>query len=222
MKKITILSTVKISEAYCELFAKNNIELVQHNFIKTSPVNFKLPKHGGGWIFTSKNAVEAVYLSKEKEKCDGMQHFCVGENTKSILIKNGQKVLKMSNNSIKLANFLKKMNKNENYIFCRGSIKNKDFTKFFQIHAMNLIEIPVYKTKLAPLKIDLTFDGIMFFSPSAIKSFIKKNQIQNSECFCIGETTSNFAKKFSDKTHFSLIPSVENVINQTINFFKND
>ena len=40
-----------------------------------------------------------------------MQHFCVGENTKSILIKNGQKVLKMANNSIKLANFLKKMNK---------------------------------------------------------------------------------------------------------------
>ena len=87
---------------------------------------------------------------------------------------------------------------------------------------MSLNEIPVYKTELVPKKIDCILDGIMFFSPSAIKSFVKKNTLNNSECFCIGKTTSAFAKNFSNKIHYSHEPSVENVINQTINFFKNE
>jgi len=62
----------------------------------------------------------------------------------------------------------------------------------------------------------------MFFSPSAIKSFMKQNTLNSSECFCIGKTTSAFAKNFSSKIHYPEIPSVDNVINQTINFFKNE
>jgi uroporphyrinogen-III synthase len=60
----------------------------------------------------------------------------------------------------------------------------------------------------------------MFFSPSAVKSYIKYNSIGNSICFCIGETTSSFVKKFSKKTYFSENPSIENVVKQTINSFK--
>ena len=82
-------------------------------------------------------------------------------------------------------------------------------------------EIAVYQTELVPEKINSTVDGIMFFSPSAIKSFMKKNTLNNSECFCIGKTTSTFAKNFSNKIHYCEKPSIENVIKQTINFFKN-
>ena len=222
MRKKTILSTIKLNKAQCQLFAKNNIELVQHNFIKTSVLNFELPNHKGSWIFTSKNAVDAVYSSNEKQKCNKMPHYCVGKKTKLSLLKNNQKVTKMSNNSIKLANFLIKSHKREKFIFCRGSIKNNDFSDFFKINDMDLSEVSVYKTELVPKKIESTLDGVMFFSPSAIKSFNKKNNLKNFECFCIGKTTSAFAQKFSIKTHFCDKPSIENVINQTINFFKNE
>ena len=93
MKQITILSTVKLEEKNKKLFEKNNIKLIQHEFINISSLEFKLPNHNGNWIFTSKNAVKAVYSSKEKIKCDKMPHYCVGENTKSLLLKNGQKVI---------------------------------------------------------------------------------------------------------------------------------
>tara|TARA_B100001093_G_scaffold88204_1_gene80210 strand:- start:155 stop:823 length:669 start_codon:yes stop_codon:yes gene_type:complete len=222
MRKKTILSTIKLSEAQCELFSNNGIELLQYNFIKITPLSFELPSHTGSWIFTSKNAVDAVYSSNEKLKYNKIPHYCVGEKTKSALVKNGQKVIKMSNNSLKLANYLINNHKNEKYVFCRGSIINKDFSNFFYTNKMNLNEIPVYKTELVPKKIDCILDGIMFFSPSAIKSFMKNNKLNSSECFCIGETTSAFAKKFSSKIHYANVPSVENVINQTINFFKNE
>ena len=222
MKKTTILSTIKLNKAQCELFSNNDIELLQYNFIKIAPLSFELPKHNGSWIFTSRNAVDAVYSTSEKIKCNKMPHYCVGEKTKSVLVKNDQKVIKMSNNSLKLANFLKINHKNEKYIFCRGSIINKDFSDFFYTNEMSLNEIPVYKTELVPKKIECILDGIMFFSPSAIKSFMKKNTLNNSECFCIGKTTSAFAKNFSKKIHYSDKPSIDNVINQTINFFKNE
>ena len=32
-----------------------------------------------------------------------------------------------------------------------------------------------------------------------LKSFLKKNTLNSSECFCIGKTTSAFAKNFSNK-----------------------
>lgn len=222
MRKKTILSTIKLSKEQCDLFSNNDIELLQYNFIKITPLSFELPIHNGSWIFTSKNAVDAVYSTSEKIKCNKMPHYCVGEKTKLALIKNGQKVIKMSNNSLKLAIFLTNNRKNEKYVFCRGSIINKDFSDFFYTNEMNLNEVPVYKTELVPKKIESILDGIMFFSPSAIKSFLKKNTLNSSECFCIGKTTSAFAKNFSNKIHYSHEPSVENVINQTINFFKNE
>lgn len=221
MRKTTILSTIKLNPAHVEIFSENNIELLQYNFIKILTLNFKLPSHNASWIFTSKNAVDAVYSSNEKVKCNKMPHYCVGEKTKLALVKNGQKVIKMCDNSIKLANFIINNDKNGKYVFCRGSIINKDFSDFFHTNKINLNEIAVYQTELVPEKINSTVDGIMFFSPSAIKSFMKKNTLNNSECFCIGKTTSTFAKNFSNKIHYCEKPSIENVIKQTINFFKN-
>jgi|TARA_B100001996_G_scaffold270607_2_gene211717 uroporphyrinogen-III synthase len=220
MKQITILSTVKLEEKNKKLFEKNNIKLIQHEFINTSSLEFKLPNHNGNWIFTSKNAVKAVYSSKEKIKCDKMPHYCVGENTKSLLLKNGQKVIKTAINSYKLALFIQKNAKNEHFNFCRGSIKNINFSKFFEKNEISLSEIPVYKTSLTPKNLNMKFDGIMFFSPSAVESFNQKNNIGDSFCFCIGKTTSSFAKNFTNNILESKTPSINNVINQTINYFK--
>ena len=187
MRKKTILSTIKLSKEQCDLFSNNDIELLQYNFIKITPLSFELPIHNGSWIFTSKNAVDAVYSSNEKIKCNKMPHYCVGEKTKLALIKNGQKVIKMSNNSLKLAIFLTNNRKNEKYVFCRGSIINKDFSDFFYTNEMNLNEVPVYKTELVPKKIESILDGIMFFSPSAIKSFFKKKHIKQLGMFLYWE-----------------------------------
>ena len=128
MKKINILSTIQLDKSSRKLFEKNNIELIEHQFINTSSINFELPVHNGSWIFTSKNAVDAVYSSNEKLKCNKMPHYCVGEKTKLALAKNGQKVIKMCDNSVKLANFIINNDKNGKYVFCRGSIINKGFS----------------------------------------------------------------------------------------------
>ena len=218
----SVLSTIKINKKLENSFKKNNIELTQHDFIKTEIKKFDVPKKYKNWIFTSKNAVDAVFSSKYKINYQNYNYYCVGENTKCLLIKNGQKVLKMANNSVKLANFIKKNNKKGSYLYFRGSIKNNHFSSFFRNNDISLKEVIVYKTCLTPKKMGKKFDGIMFFSPSGVKSFIAKNEIKNCMCFCIGDTTLNYLQTHNHKGFSVKTPSIENVVNKTINYFNHD
>ena len=81
-------------------------------------------------------------------------------------------------------------------------------------------EITVYKTELNIQEFQQEFDGILFFSPSAVKSFTSKNTIGDSTAFCIGETTAAEAKKHTKNMQIATKPSIENVIVQVVKTLK--
>ena len=82
-------------------------------------------------------------------------------------------------------------------------------------------EIEVYETNLTSKKITQKLDGILFFSPSGVESFLEKNKITNEICFCIGETT---AEALENKNIKNIViaqkPSVENVITEVVEYYK--
>ena len=94
MKKIKILSTKILNKNIREMFDDKKFDLFEHDFIKISSLNFELPEHNGSLIFTSQNAVNAVFSISKNINLIFDKIYCVGENTKSILSKNGQKVEK--------------------------------------------------------------------------------------------------------------------------------
>ena len=65
MKKIKILSTKKLSKDLKYLFDDLKFDLYHDDFISIQLLRLNLPKHNGSWIFTSKNAVEAVFSSNQ-------------------------------------------------------------------------------------------------------------------------------------------------------------
>ena len=83
-------------------------------------------------------------------------------------------------------------------------------------------EIEVYQTNLTPQKITKKLDGILFFSPSAVESYLNLNSIKDETCFCIGETT---AEALENKKIKNIIiaekPSVENVIDEVVKYYNN-
>ena len=170
----SVLSTIKINKNLENSFKENNIELTQHDFIKTEIKNFDIPKKYKNWIFTSKNAVNAVFSSKYKINYKNYNYYCVGENTEYLLTKNGQKVSKMANNSIKLANFIKKNHKKDSYLYFRGSIKNNDFSSFFKKNNIALKEVIVYKTFLTPKKWGKNLMELCFSAPVELKVLDQK------------------------------------------------
>lgn len=222
MKKIKILSTRKLSEELKNKFNDLKFDFYQHDFISIEPLKIILPEHKGSWIFTSKNAVEAIFSTNKNIDRFFNKIYCVGKNTKALLIKNGQKVSKMSQNSSNLANFISKTAKNEEFIFCRSNIKNEEFSNFFYNKNIELKELVAYNNKENSVQYEQIFDAILFYSPSGIKSFMTNNSLNNSYCICIGQTTSKYANKYSDKVLSCKIPTILNVIQKTIKLFEND
>ena len=54
-------------------------------------------------------------------------------------------------------------------------------------------------------------EGVMFYSPSTVNSFLEKNKAEVI-AFCIGESTANEAKKHFSDVRVAKVPTVESVI----------
>jgi uroporphyrinogen-III synthase len=82
-------------------------------------------------------------------------------------------------------------------------------------------ELIVYNTIEKPQAVSKKYDGILFFSPSAVRSFFQKNKI-NAETilFAIGQTTARELRNYSNNTTvISEIPDTEKVIADVIKYF---
>ena len=72
-------------------------------------------------------------------------------------------------------------------------------------------------------KITKKLDGILFFSPSAVESYLTNNKIKNEVCFCIGTTTASAleTKKIKNIV-IAETPTIEEVIEEVIEYYKTE
>jgi len=214
-----ILSTKKLSKALKMKFSDAKIELVESNFIQTKSISFKTPQLNDYIVFTSKKAVKSVL--KLGNNCVLTKScLCVGSKTKKFLEKKGFKVIENANYAEDLIQIIDSKYKENTFTFFCGNIKKNTIPTYFQQNKMDYKEVIAYETKLKPHKIADVFDGILFFSPSGVSSFLENNSVENKTCFCIGKTT---AKALENRTENLLIadkPSVENVILKVIEYYK--
>lgn len=70
------------------------------------------------------------------------------------------------------------------------------------------------------MKFAQKWDGILFFSPSGVESFVLENNLANSAVFCIGETTAAAAKKYTSSVIVANSTTVESVIAKAVKALK--
>ncbi len=214
-----ILSTKKLSKALKKKFSDAGIELVEKNFIQTKSVSFETLQLNNYLIFTSKEAVKSV-LKSEVKNVHSISCLCVGSKTKSFLEKKGFTVIESADYAEDLIQVIDSKYKENSFTFFCGNIRKNTIPYYFQQNKIAYNEIIVYETTLKPQQIKEPFDGILFFSPSGVNSFLEKNTLENKTCFCIGTTT---AKALENRTKNIIIasqPTVENVITEVIKFYK--
>ena len=73
-----------------------------------------------------------------------------------------------------------------------------------------------YLTLMTPDKLKSSYDGLLFFSPSGIESYLQKNKPGTEVAFCIGGTTAGAARKAFQRVVEAKSPSVEAVL-QSVN-----
>lgn len=58
----------------------------------------------------------------------------------------------------------------------------------------------MYETEETPVKLEKQYDGILFFSPSAVQAFYKQNQpAKKTVLFAIGKTTAEALREHKAK-----------------------
>jgi len=211
----SILSTKKLINSQKQLFLNSGLSLVEYNAIVTETTNFKLPSEKiENAIFTSKNAVNAVLEKVQLKNC-----FCVGEKTGELLSDNGFHIQEIADYGKDLAEIITKKYGAEEFTFFCGNKRRDELPGILQKGNVHFTEIEVYKTSLNPQFFPQEFEGILFFSPSAVQSFTAKNQLKGTTAFCIGNTTAAEAQKHTNNIIIATKPTIENVIVQVVKYF---
>jgi uroporphyrinogen-III synthase len=162
-------------------------------------------------VITSKNAVESIITNCPIEYLKFKNIYCVGRRTKK-MIENKLGPVKHSENSAqKLADYLVEfMDGTEVTYFCSDA-RLDELPSTLEKNHIKVNEIEAYNTVLDSVALDSKIEGIMFYSPSTVKSYIKKNKA-DKVAYCIGETTAREAKQYFKDVRVAKIPTVESVI----------
>lgn len=218
-KLIRIVSTKKLQPNQKQFLLNADFRLIEADFIQIEFQPFHLNSTFDYLIFTSQNALLSVLKNENHVVLKDKICFCVGIKTKQLLEENGFKVENSFDYADDLVDYLLKNHSDKKFTFFTGNLRRYTIPNAFQKNNIIFNEIEVYKTVLTPHKIDNQIDGILFFSPSAVQSYLKENFVSNEICFCIGTTTAAEIEKETKNIVIANRPTVENVIIQTINYF---
>lgn len=210
--QIHIVSTKKLSDKQKQTLLTANFSVFDEDFIAIQNKNFDIDKTNDYLIFTSQNAVESVLRNKQEADIRIKKCFCVGENTKALLEENGFEVVVYSEYAAELASTICNQYSKNSFTFFCGNMRRNFLPDALRLVQISLEEIEVYETILTPHKIDFAPDGILFFSPSGVKSYLQENKIDDEICFCIGNTTAEALKHITPNRIIANQPTIESVL----------
>ncbi|WOD45210.1 hydroxymethylbilane synthase [Hwangdonia lutea] len=212
-KKANVYSTKSLTESQRLLFHQK-VKAESIDFIKISlnRIHPRFLKHEiENVIITSKNAVESLITNYSAAELQFKNIYCVGRRTKRLVEQKIGKVTHSEKNAKALAEYLVEyMDGTEVTYFC-SDLRLDDLPTILEENHIKVNEVEAYQTKYDGVKVNDSIEGVMFYSPSTVQSFVK---INNAEviAFCIGESTAKEAKKHFNDVRVAKVPTVESVI----------
>lgn len=230
--KVSILTTRPLAHTSMLQAKDAGVEIDTASFIETNniinqPIAEKIRQYAAqdvSVVFTSMNAAEAVIECLE---LDGIipdwTIYSLGGITKTI-IKNyfiDSEIVADAINSAQLAEAIIEDEAEEVIFFC-GNQRREELPKLLQNESIKVNEVVVYETVETPVKIEKKYNGILFFSPSAARSFFSINNIDtDTVLFAIGTTTAVELRKLSNnKILVGEHPNKEQLAEKAIEYFK--
>jgi hydroxymethylbilane synthase len=212
-KKVNVFSTKTLTEAQQNLF-HDDIKIDSSDFIQINTNRIKpivLKSEIKNVIITSKNAVEAITTNIPAEELKFKNIYCVGRRTKRLVEQKIGKVTHSEKSAKKLAEYLVEYIEGTEVTYFCSDLRLDDLPNILSENNITVNEVEAYSTKFASEKIDDKVEGIMFYSPSTVKSYLLENQAEKI-AFCIGESTASEAKKRFKDVRIAKVPTVESVI----------
>lgn len=219
---VRILSTKKLQTNQKQYLLNAGLSVLEADFISVGLIAFEIGTIHENLIFTSQNAVISFLHNEKSADLKDRKIFCVGIKTKAALEHYGYKVEACTDYAEDLAGIITEGYKSESFTFFAGSMRRDTLPEALTKAGIEMNEILAYETVLTPHNINAPLNGILFFSPSGIESYLKENIIKDEMCFCIGTTTANALRDITQNIVIANQPTVENVIIQCINYYKSN
>ena len=222
-----ILSTRPLSKAVVDDALQLGIAIEEVSFIQTVPIVDKnIQKELETFstqpitaVFTSMNAVDAVAAAIGRKVAWTV--YSIGSATERLVEeKFGVTVKESAAYAAELADKIIRDAPAEIHFFC-GNIRRDLLPQKLSEAGIKVHERVVYQTVETPKRILKHFDGILFYSPSAVRSFFSVNTVdEGTTLFAIGTTTAEALQPYSKQnviiaTH----PGKEELVQQAIRHF---
>ena len=224
---IPILSTRSLDPGLIKRAEQNNLSITEIPFIIIEPVDtIEIQQEieaayllDTTVIFTSKNSVEAVgaYL----DIFPAWKIYCIGHATKNKVISyfGEEYIAGVADYGEDLADLIID-DKIKNVIFFSGNKRRDALPNKLLKAGINVEEITVYQNLENPVKVEMEFFAILFFSPTAVESFFKNNKMGKAIAFAIGNTTAAAISEYTNnKIIITPSPEPELMLDMVIEYF---
>jgi len=226
--RLNILSTRPLNKEIVEEAAQLNISFdcisfIETHSIKNSALEERIQKLSGKKVtavFTSMNAVETVkqYLLRKPD----WNIFSIGQKTKELIADffGQDHIVATANEASGLADVIIEKKIKEVVFFC-GDQRRDELPGKLKAENIAVEEVVVYSTIATVEKLSKQYDGILFFSPSAVESFFSSNVVDESiPIFAIGNTTAEaIRKKVKNKIIIGGTPGKEALVKKMLIYF---
>jgi uroporphyrinogen-III synthase len=220
IKQPLILSTKKLKLNQRDLLLGAGISLVDYDAITITFLDFETPSAIENAIFTSQNGVLS-FLNKRQPLATVKNCFCVGDKTKALLEENGLKVQEVAQNSKELSEIIVTNYKNSSFLYLCGTMRREELPEVLKKEKIIIFQVKTYQTELKPKKFNQKWDGILFFSPSGVASYLSENKnSQDTIAYCIGNTTATSAQEHFENVVVANVNSIESVIAKVVKTVK--
>ncbi|OBX23475.1 MULTISPECIES: hydroxymethylbilane synthase [Bizionia] len=219
-KKINIYSTKRLTEdqrllfhndvvADSSDFAKINLNRIHPSILKKEIENV---------IITSKNGVESLTTNYSAAELQFKNIYCVGRRTKRMIEKRIGPVKFAANYAQDLAEHLVEFMEGTEVTYFCSNLHLDTIPTILGENNITVKEVEAYETKYDGKAIADSVEGVMFYSPSTVESYIQKNKAKGV-AFCIGTTTADEAKKYFEDVRIAKVPTVESVVELVNEFY---
>lgn len=221
-KPFTIIATRLISPMVKENLREDLI-LEEYEFIQTIPVPVKsafrklISERTPHFIFTSRRAVKFFIENLREEDIElptNCRIYCLSGDTKNAVIEAGMEPLLVAESALKLAQLIHHKGLSAEVSFFCSDMRRNDLPDFLRASGIRVNELVLYRTVLRSIRVREDYDGLLFFSPSAVDSFFMSNKLNpRAVFFCIGNTTANAVENHAPKVEVIIAdrPTQENL-----------
>lgn len=228
--KIHILSTALIEQSPAQTGPEDHMAWDMISFTEIIPVKDEiLGKEIDGYagqpitaVFTSGNAVAAVTRLLGWQRPSWKIYCTDGHTRERVLSFFGEtSIAGTAQDAASLADRLLQDSITEPVFFC-GNRRRDELPQELTDKGIRIKELEVYQTILTPQRVNESYDGILFFSPSGVESFFSLNTVkENTVLFAIGKTTANSIRSFSgNKIIMGDRPGKDSLLQQCVRYFQ--